>query len=35
MVAIKGIVTRIKTNQVALEGEVPKSPFAQRVREAK
>jgi glutamate-1-semialdehyde 2,1-aminomutase len=35
MVAIKGIVTRIRTNQVALEGEVPRSPFAQRVREAK
>lgn len=35
MVAIKGIVTRIRTNQVALEGEPPKSPFAQRVREGK
>lgn len=28
------IITRIKNNQVQLEGELPKAPFAQQVREA-
>jgi len=29
------IITRIKNKQVTLEGELPKAPFAQQVREAK
>lgn len=35
MVAIKGIMTRIQGGSVKLEGELPRSPFAQRVREQK
>jgi glutamate-1-semialdehyde 2,1-aminomutase len=33
MHAMNGIVMRLKCGQVQLEGELPKSPFAQRVRE--
>ena len=33
MHAMKSIVTRLKNGEVKLEGELPKSPFAQRVRE--
>lgn len=29
----KDIVTRLKTNAIQLEGEMPQSPFAQRIRE--
>ncbi len=33
MVSIKAIMARIKRGEVKLEGEMPKSPFAQKVRE--
>jgi glutamate-1-semialdehyde 2,1-aminomutase len=33
MPPIKGIFMRLKTGNVKLEGELPKSPFAQKVRE--
>ncbi len=35
MTAIKAVIMRVKNGEVSLEGEMPASPFAQRVREAK